>query len=74
MKTMARNLLKTDEEYVAELQKMLKLMRVVASEAEEAGLHVRLKTRLTGTPGKLEDTMLSATRMLGAQPDEVEAQ
>ncbi|KKK90902.1 hypothetical protein LCGC14_2718350 [marine sediment metagenome] len=55
---------KTDEERVADMQKALRELRELARQAEEAGIQVRLKTRTSGTPGAIKDTILTATRFL----------
>ena len=55
---------KTDEEYVANLNKFLRELREETRHAESAGLTVRLKTRPKGTPGVVKDTLLAINRVL----------
>ncbi len=59
-----RNLTKSDEEYVADLNRLLREMREESRKAEEAGLVVRLRTRPQGNPGVIQDTMLAIHKVL----------
>ena len=61
---------KTDEEHVTDLNMALRALREIARQAEEAGIHVRLRTRKDGTPGVLKDTIIAATRFLTSRPEE----